>query len=52
MSVDTRHTDYDAMLPKWQRMRDVVAGQDSVHAAGTKYLPRLKDQTDEDYSAY
>lgn len=52
MSVDTHHADYDAMRTKWQRMRDVIAGQDAVHKQGETYLPRLKDQTDEDYSAY
>lgn len=52
MSVDTKHDDYKAALSKWERMRDVVAGQDAVHAAGTLYLPRLKDQTDADYAAY
>lgn len=32
-------------------MRDVVAGQDAVHNAGSLYLPRLKDETDLDYKA-
>lgn len=40
------------MADKWQRCRDTVSGQDAVHAAGVRYLPKLKDQTDEDYKAY
>ncbi len=50
--VDTQHADYSKYLPKWQRCRDASDGQDAVHAAGTKYLPKLKDQTDDDYAAY
>lgn len=50
--VDTRHKDYEKYQPKWKRCRDVIDGQDAVHAAGTKYLPRLTDQEDSDYNAY
>jgi hypothetical protein len=50
--VNTTHPDYEAMQAKWQRCRDCVSGQDAVHAAGTRYLPKLTDQTDADYKAY
>lgn len=40
------------MIPKWNRCNDAAGGQDSVHQAGTKYLPMLKDQTEADYQAY
>jgi hypothetical protein len=52
MALNDKHKDYVAMAPKWQRCRDVSAGQDSIHAAGEAYLPKLKDQTQEDYAAY
>lgn len=52
MPVDTQHADYQALAPKWRRMRDVISGQDAVHRAGETYLPRLSDQTDDDYAAY
>lgn len=52
MSVKTTHKKYDKYAPKWQRARDVMAGQDQVHEGGTRYLPKLKDQTTEDYAAY
>lgn len=52
MSVKTQHSDYMRMSGKWKRCRDVAAGQDAVHEAGCAYLPRLKDQTDDDYNAY
>lgn len=49
--VKTRHKGYDFYAPKWQRCRDVVSGQDAVHAAGTRYLPILKDQELSEYLA-
>jgi len=51
-NVKKTHPQYDAMADKWQRCRDVVSGRDAVLAAGERYLPRLKDQTTEDYNAY
>lgn len=50
--VSKTHPDYDRMSDKWQRCRDCVSGGDAVKAAGTRYLPRLADQTDTDYQAY
>jgi hypothetical protein len=52
MPVNTAHPQYDLAKPKWKRIRDVVAGTDSVHAAGEAYLPKLKDQTAQEYQAY
>lgn len=52
MSVQFQHPLYSEHLPKWVRCRDAASGQDAVHAAGTSYLPKLKDQSDDDYKAY
>jgi hypothetical protein len=52
MGIDTKHPDYDRMAPKWKRMRDVIAGQDAIHAAGVEYLPMLTEQTAKEYMAY
>jgi hypothetical protein len=52
MPIDTAHADYTKMLPKWERCSDAADGQDAVHAAGPKYLPKLTDQSDADYAAY
>lgn len=49
--VRTLHPDYERMAPQWRKCRDVIAGQSAMHKAGTMYLPRLKDETDEDYKA-
>lgn len=51
-TVETQHRDYQKMLPKWQRCRDCVSGQDAIHDAGETYLPRLTDQSDSAYLAY
>jgi hypothetical protein len=50
--ANSTHGDYDANLENWSRARDVIAGDDSVKAAGPRYLPRLEGQTDEEYAAY
>lgn len=49
--VRTTHSDYDRFLPKWQRVRDVISGQDAMQAASTQYLPKLKDENTLDYQA-
>src|SRR5690606_1322707 len=52
MAVDTAHPDYDRMLSRWEMMRDVSADEEQVKSKGTKYLPKLGGQTDEEYKAY
>lgn len=52
MPVKYQHPDYTANLNKWQRCEHVAAGQDVIHAQGATYLPRLSDQTDDEYNAY
>lgn len=52
MPINTPHADYGTMAPRWKRCRDVSAGQDAVHVAGILYLPKLKDQSEDDYKAY
>lgn len=49
---DHLHPEYKDMLPKWERCRDVLQGQDAVHKATTKYLPKLTDQEPAEYDAY
>ena len=50
--VKTQHPDYSAKADQWARCRDTVAGRDALLAAGKKYLPMLKDMTEEDYKSY
>lgn len=49
---DTRHADYEKQAPQWERCRDVIAGEDAVHAKREAYLPRLSGQEDSEYYAY
>ena len=52
MTVDALHSEYESFLAKWLRARDVIAGEDSIKAAGERFLPRLESQTDDEYAAY
>lgn len=52
MPVDTVHAEYAVSSSKWLRMRDVLAGEDTVKAAGERYIPKLEGQTEADYEAY
>ena len=52
MPVNTTHPEYDGSLALWGRARDVLAGEDSVKAAGERYLPKLQSQSDDEFNAY
>ena len=52
MKVDTQHRDYTAYSPVWSKIRDVVEGQERVHAKGVKYLPKLPNQTSDEHKEY
>lgn len=49
---DNKHSGYEAFAEKWFKTRCAVEGQSAVHKAGEKFLPRLTNQTDNDYNAY
>jgi len=51
MTVKHEHKQYKARVTQWKRMRDTVAGQDAIHAAGPLYLPRLTEEPEPDYAA-
>lgn len=46
------HPDYCATLEDWVKIRDCLKGARAVKESGTKYLPRLKAQSQEDYDNY
>jgi hypothetical protein len=52
MPIDTTHDEAAAWQTRWKRCRDAVAGQHAVHQAGEVYLPKLRDQTPDEYRAY
>lgn len=48
--VATQHPDYMRMLPHWQKCIDCSEGEYAIHAAKMTYLPRLTDETTDDYN--
>lgn len=50
--VRTTKSFYNKQTKIWKRCRDVISGTDAVKNEGRTYLPKLKDQSEESYSAY
>ena len=44
-----RAPDIGSMVPYWDQVEAIVEGYEAVKAARTDYLPRFRDETDEDY---
>lgn len=49
--VMIQHEQYQQRAPQWEKVNDVVAGEDAVKARGTIYLPELAHQKDDDDEA-
>lgn len=49
--IDKVDADIAKARDSWQRMRDAVAGEATIHGAGAKYLPKLKEESTPDYKA-
>ncbi len=51
---DTKHQDYQAWVKRWQKWRDLAAGEDALTSAecSTSYIPRLYQQDEEEYREY
>lgn len=52
MPVDSVHPMYAARSAQWKKCRDVFEGEDAIKHAGTRYLPKLKGQSAQDYRTY
>lgn len=52
MAVDTVHAEYTDLATVWEACRAVAKGQRAVHDLGEKFLPKLTNQTTEDYDKY
>lgn len=50
--VNTRHAVYEALLPRWEMVRDASEGEVAVKAQGAMYLPMLDKQETSEYNAY
>lgn len=51
MPVNSQHSEFQRLCGVWKKCRDVTSGQEAVHAAKQVYLPKLEDESDNDYSA-
>jgi len=49
--VRSTHPEYDEHAPLWERCDDVAAGTEALRRKTTKYLPKLTDETPEEYDA-
>ena len=52
IGVNSRHTDYVTHFNEWVTCRTVMAGEEDVKLAGERYLPRLSQQSADEYNAY
>ena len=52
MPIDAKHPEYTKYAPMWKKSRIVMEGEEAVKSAGTEFLPRLSEQTSEEYAAY
>jgi hypothetical protein len=50
--IQTTNAEYDSHVRRASRCRDAVAGSDAIKEQGTKYLPKLSEQSPEEYDAY
>lgn len=49
---ELQHEDYSECYEKWRRAREVVEGEDTIKAAGERYLPKLDGQTSDEFNSY
>lgn len=49
--VRTLNPKYEELTPLWQRCSNVVDGQSAMQSAGERYLPKLKEESPDDYAA-
>jgi hypothetical protein len=52
MPVNSSCAEYTDRLAQWKLVRDLIAGEASIKAAGEDYLPKPSGQTDQDYRRY
>lgn len=47
--LDAPSADWEAMNPYWEKVGDIVQGQQAMKDAGRKYLPQFPHESDKDY---
>lgn len=48
--IDTYHPEYDLMSSGWEKVRHCMEGQDAIHVNAKKYLERLSDEEEYDFT--
>jgi len=46
---DNPSSDYSAMLPYWEMVNSINGGAETIRAAGELYLPKMTNESSEDY---
>ena len=49
--IDIVNPGIAAYSERWSKVRDALEGEEAVHKAGAKYLPKLKEESAKDYGA-
>lgn len=49
--VRTLHPDYERLAPYWKDCRNVASGQRAMHTAGSQYIERLEEESDNAFTA-
>lgn len=52
MPVDAQHPHFAGAASRWQRCRAAAEGQEAVYAGGVAFLPKLTEQSEDEYKAY
>jgi len=52
MSVEIEHIEYSEMISDWKMLNDIYQGEKAIKKAGTKYLPMLGGQEEDEYNSY
>lgn len=52
MPINSTHPEYDVYAPLWEMCEDFYDGASAVKAKGSKYLPRLEEQSEQSYHSY
>lgn len=46
---NTTSQDWEAMIPYWEKVSDIVEGRDAIVRGSTRYLPKFPNETQTDY---
>jgi hypothetical protein len=50
--IGSTHPEYRANFGRWEKCREVIAGEDVIKLEGTEYLPKPSGMSDDEYLSY